>query len=217
MTMPKPDTQPAVRRRSATRDRLLEATREVLAREGIQGASVEHICEQAGFTRGAFYSNFSSKDDLLLALYRRERDQMFDSMRAATVPESYAGLAPVDAIGVIIERFLSLQSVDRVGLLVHLEFAIRGLRGDAVGQEFNASWRELKDELVSLMTLIVAALGREFTIDPRHAATVLAGTYDEALREAVTEDRELDAQLLHSTLPMLLLAATRPLAASSGA
>jgi AcrR family transcriptional regulator len=209
--MSSPDTQPAVRRRSATRDRLLEATREVLAREGIQGASVEHICEQAGFTRGAFYSNFSSKDDLLLALFRRERDQMFDSMRAATVPESYVGLDPVDAIGVIIDRFLSLQSVDRVGLLVHLEFSLRGLRGDAVGQEFNASWRELKDELVSLMTLIVAALGREFTIDPRHAATVLAGTYDEALREAVTDARELDAGLLHSTLPMLLLAATRPL------
>jgi AcrR family transcriptional regulator len=213
--MPKHDTQPAVRRRSATRDRLLEATRQVLAREGIQGASVEHICEQAGFTRGAFYSNFSSKDDLLLALFRRERDQMFDSMRAATVPESYAGLGPVDAIGVIIDRFLSLQSVDRVGLLVHLEFSLRGLRGDAVGQEFNASWRELKDELVSLMTLIVAALGREFTIDPRHAATVLAGTYDEALREAVTEDRDLDAGLLHSTLPMLLLAATRPVAAGA--
>jgi AcrR family transcriptional regulator len=208
--MSKPDAHP-VRRRSATRERLLEATREVLAREGIQGASVEHICEQAGFTRGAFYSNFSSKDDLLLALYHRERDQMFDSMRAATVPDGYVGLDPVDAIGVIIDRFLSLQSVDRVGLLVHLEFAIRGVRGDAVGQEFNASWRELKDELVSLMTLIVAALDREFTIDPRHAATVLAGTYDEALREAVTEGRAVDAELLHSTLPMLLLAATRPL------
>ncbi|MFC5678395.1 TetR/AcrR family transcriptional regulator [Aeromicrobium endophyticum] len=215
--MPEPETQPAVRRRSATRERLLEATREVLAREGIQGASVEHICEQAGFTRGAFYSNFSSKDDLLLALYHRERDRMFDSMRAATVPDGYLGRAPVEAIGVIIERFLSLQSVDRVGLLVHLEFAIRGVRGDEVGQEFNASWRELKDELVSLMTLIVTELGREFTIDPRHAATVLAGTYDEALREAVTEGHEIDAELLHATLPMLLLAATRPLEASARA
>jgi AcrR family transcriptional regulator len=215
--MSEPEPPPAVRRRSATRDRLLEATREVLAREGIQGASVEHICEQAGFTRGAFYSNFSSKDDLLLALYRRERDQMFDSMRAATVPELYLGLSPVDAIGVIIDRFLSLQSVDRVGLLVHLEFSIRGLRGGAVGQEFNASWRELKDELVSVMTLVVAALGRELMIDPRHAATVLIGTYDEALRESVTEGREIDGDLLHSTLPMLLLAATRLLDVSAEA
>jgi AcrR family transcriptional regulator len=215
--MAKPLTRPPVRRRSATRERLLEATREVLAREGIQGASVEHICEQAGFTRGAFYSNFSSKDDLLLALFHRERGQMFESMRAATVPESYRGLEPVEAVAVIIDRFMSLHSVDRVGLLVHLEFSIRGVRGDEVGEEFNASWREIKDELVSLVELVVGALDRELTIDPRHAATVLAGTYDEALREAVTEGRELDVDLLQSTLPMLLLAATRPLPASAGA
>jgi AcrR family transcriptional regulator len=208
------DARPAVRRRSATRDRLLEATREVLAREGIQGASVEHICEQAGFTRGAFYSNFSSKDVLLLALFRRERDRMFESLRAATASEAYEGLEPMEAIAVIIDRFLGLQSVDRAGFLVHLEFSIRGIRGSEVGDEFNDSWREIKDELVSLMTTIVASLGREFTVDPRHAATVLTGTYDEAVREAITDERELDAALLQSTLPMLLLAATRPVDAA---
>jgi AcrR family transcriptional regulator len=219
--MTTPAARPAVRRRSATRERLLEATREVLAREGIQGASVEHICEQAGFTRGAFYSNFSSKDVLLLALFRHERDQMFESLRAATAPETYAGLEPTEAIAVIIDRFLGLQSVDQAGFLVHLEFSIRGIRGGEVGREFNESSRAIKDELVSLMTTIVASLGRELTIDPRHAATILIGTYDEAVREAITDGRELDGELLQSTLPMLLLGATRPVAsvpvASAGA
>ncbi|WP_396045435.1 TetR/AcrR family transcriptional regulator [Aeromicrobium sp. UC242_57] len=46
--------QRPVRRRAATRERLLDAARIVLARDGIQGASVEHICDEAGFTRGAF-------------------------------------------------------------------------------------------------------------------------------------------------------------------
>ena len=209
--MTQQDERPAVRRRAVTRERMLDAAREVLAREGIQGASVEHICEQAGFTRGAFYSNFASKDDLLLALFHRERDRMFASMRAASEPDAFRGLDPTEAVGVIIDRFLGLQSVDRAGLLVHMEFAIRGIRGDEVGAEFNTSWRGMKDELVALMTSVVTALGREFTIDPRHAATVLAGTYDEALREAVTDGRELDPDLLQSTLPMLLLAGTRPL------
>lgn len=205
--------KPAVRRRAATRERMLDAAREVLAREGIQGASVEHICEQAGFTRGAFYSNFASKDDLVMALFHRERERMFASLRSATDQEGLRSMDPTEAISVIIERFLGLQSADRAGLLVHLEFAIRGVRGDEVGEEFNAVLREITDELVSLMTAVVAALGREFTIDPQHAATVLIGTYDEALRQAVVEDRPLDAALLQSTLPMLMLAGTRPLAA----
>jgi AcrR family transcriptional regulator len=52
-------------RRQATRERVLEAAGEVFAERGFHGASVEDICERAGFTRGAFYSNFSSKDDLV--------------------------------------------------------------------------------------------------------------------------------------------------------
>lgn len=204
------DERTPVRRRAATRERMLDAAREVLAREGIQGASVEHICEQAGFTRGAFYSNFSSKDDLLLALFQRERQAMFQNLRTATAPESFQGLGPAEAIGVMIDRFIGLQPVDRVGFLVHMEFSIRGMRGDEVGEQFNTAWQEVKDELVALMSLIVPSLGREFTVDPRHAATVLMGAYDEALREAIVEGRDLDRELFQSTLPLLLLAGTRP-------
>jgi len=58
---------PRSRRRKATRARLLSAAAEVLSERGFHGASVEEICERAGFTRGAFYSNFAAKDDLVLA------------------------------------------------------------------------------------------------------------------------------------------------------
>ena len=43
----------------------------MFAERGIIGASVEEICEAAGFTRGAFYSNFADKDELVLALLRK--------------------------------------------------------------------------------------------------------------------------------------------------
>ena len=45
-------------RRAATRERLIDAAIDVFAEKGVLGASVEEICEDAGFTRGAFYSNF---------------------------------------------------------------------------------------------------------------------------------------------------------------
>jgi len=48
------------RRREATRQKLLDAAGLVFAEEGLDAASVEAICERAGFTRGAFYSNFDS-------------------------------------------------------------------------------------------------------------------------------------------------------------
>lgn len=52
---------PETARRSRTRERLLDAAYEVFADTGVHTASVEQISEAAGFTRGAFYSNFSSR------------------------------------------------------------------------------------------------------------------------------------------------------------
>src|SRR6478609_130002 len=59
------------RRREATRQKLLDAAALVFAEVGLDAASVEAICERAGFTRGAFYSNFETKDELMLALTER--------------------------------------------------------------------------------------------------------------------------------------------------
>jgi AcrR family transcriptional regulator len=51
-----------------TRRRLLDAAERVFLRRGLQGSSVEEIAAEAGFTRGAFYSNFKSKDELFVEL-----------------------------------------------------------------------------------------------------------------------------------------------------
>jgi len=62
-------------RRAATRERLAWAAVRVIARKGVDGASVEEICEEAGFTRGAFYSNFESKNELCIDVLHRSIDQ----------------------------------------------------------------------------------------------------------------------------------------------
>jgi len=51
-----------------TRAALLDAAARVFRQDGFAGASVEAIAADAGFTRGAFYSNFSSKEELFAEL-----------------------------------------------------------------------------------------------------------------------------------------------------
>jgi AcrR family transcriptional regulator len=58
--------------RDQTRQRLLDAAQKLIARKGLSAASVEDIAAAAGYTRGAFYSNFSSKGDLFIELLRRD-------------------------------------------------------------------------------------------------------------------------------------------------
>ncbi|MCR2213538.1 TetR/AcrR family transcriptional regulator, partial [Salmonella enterica] len=60
---------------------LLEAAAQVFAEAGLDGASVEAVCERAGFTRGAFYSNFESKDELFLMLTASVADARVRAVR----------------------------------------------------------------------------------------------------------------------------------------
>jgi AcrR family transcriptional regulator len=54
--------------RDDTRDKLFEAAARVFEQQGIGGVSIEAIAAAAGFSRGAFYSNFKSKDELIIAM-----------------------------------------------------------------------------------------------------------------------------------------------------
>lgn len=190
---------------------MLDAAAVVLAREGIQGASVEHICEQAGYTRGAFYSNFSSKDELVMALFERERDAMLARMREAADPTDLTGKEPVEVFAIMMDRFMVLQPPDRDWYLAHAEFELRGVRDDEVGRAFNDAWRAIKDQIVELITAVLAELGLRATVDLSHLATFLMGTYDNALRESLIERREMDRELLRHTLPTLLLSVVEPI------
>jgi AcrR family transcriptional regulator len=54
--------------REETRQRIFEAAAGVFAEHGVAGATIEQIASAAGFSRGAFYSNFRTKDDLAVAM-----------------------------------------------------------------------------------------------------------------------------------------------------
>src|SRR3984957_15802824 len=55
-------------RTDATRRKLLAAAEKIFARSGYEAARLEDIATMAGYTRGAFYANFESKEDIFFAL-----------------------------------------------------------------------------------------------------------------------------------------------------
>src|SRR5665213_1930073 len=61
--------------RDDTREKLFEAAARVFGEQGIGGASIEAIAAAAGFTRGAFYSNFKSRDELIIAMLEDHVEQ----------------------------------------------------------------------------------------------------------------------------------------------
>ena len=65
------------RRRAMTRQHLLDAAAIVFARNGFHGSTLDEVAATAGFSKGAVYSNFKSKDDLFLELFHDRVDRQF--------------------------------------------------------------------------------------------------------------------------------------------
>ena len=70
----KETTGRVTKRRVRTRANLLDAAFAVFAAKGFGRVSIEEVCEAAGYSRGAFYSNFDSLDELFFALYQQRAD-----------------------------------------------------------------------------------------------------------------------------------------------
>ena len=68
--------------RERTTQHLLDAARKLIAKRGLSDTTLEDIAEEAGYTRGAFYSNFSSKGDLFIELLRRDHAVINEQLRA---------------------------------------------------------------------------------------------------------------------------------------
>src|ERR1700730_16732146 len=65
------------RRRAMTRQHLLDAAAIVFARNGFHGSTLDEVAATAGFTKGAFCSNFKTKDDLFLELLEERMNRQF--------------------------------------------------------------------------------------------------------------------------------------------
>jgi AcrR family transcriptional regulator len=101
--------------RAETRARILAAAAEVVVERGLDGASIDEITDRAGYTRGAFYSNFSSKEELFVELCT----QRLDAYAREVVPliqAAPANLRASEAVRLLDER----RPDDQILLLVEL-------------------------------------------------------------------------------------------------
>src|SRR5947208_16036405 len=73
-------------KQAQTRECLMNSAAKVFARRGLQQASIDEVAEDAGFTKGAFYANFKSKEELFLAML----DERF-AKRIEDIEEVIAG------------------------------------------------------------------------------------------------------------------------------
>ncbi|KUL30914.1 TetR family transcriptional regulator [Actinoplanes awajinensis subsp. mycoplanecinus] len=158
------------RRRAETRGRLLDAALRVFAAKGWGQVRIEEICDAAGYTRGAFYSNFDSLDELFFALYDERADLIATQVTAALAD-------PDPSFHHAVERAASTLLLDRDWLLIKTDFLLHAARHpDVAGRlaEHRARLREaIEQRLASTPLTLPAALP-----DVPAAARAVIAAYD---------------------------------------
>jgi AcrR family transcriptional regulator len=160
--------------RDDTRDKLFEAAARVFEEQGIGGASIETIAAAAGFTRGAFYSNFKSKDELIIA--------MLEDHVAQSVRRNLDLLAEHSDLG---DFIAALRAVDRSkqdplgrSPLLHMEMILYVARAEQRRPELAKRLRARRKLIADIVETALNASGRSGALKPAWTASIALALED---------------------------------------
>ena len=131
-----------------TRALLLDAAAAVFAREGFGGASVDAIAEEAGFSKGAIYSNFANKDELFLALLDRRLEEYGEEWLRVFA----SGTSPEERREGTAQLLSRRTDTQRTWTMLELEFVLYALRDETARVKLAERYRGIREAIAETLT-----------------------------------------------------------------
>ena len=191
--------------RRVTRQRLLESAKVIFARDGFAGASVDRIAEHAGYSKGAVYSNFESKEALFLELLR---ERMSEEIREIEqLLEERSSLAEI--LATLRHRYSSLEK-QVIWCLLSTEFQLQAGRNPDFAEPFAALYRDQRQAIVRLVTQAASRVGARLEFNAQELAiSLMALTHGIALQRAA-DPASVPAETAGKAIQLLLSACLAP-------
>ncbi|MCG7308327.1 TetR/AcrR family transcriptional regulator [Brachybacterium sp. ACRRE] len=184
----------SVRRRSRTRERLLDALEELLQETGTLSPKIDEICSRAGFTRGAFYSNFSTIEEILFAVYERRTAQVLAGLATTREPGGHTDEddAPSD-LAATMETFLRAVPADPQWYALRAAFAARAPHDSGVAAALHEHAEELRRGLTPMVTVLADSAGLDLPGDGSDATRAVIAAHIGAVLQGpfVTDPEQL--------------------------
>jgi AcrR family transcriptional regulator len=155
-----------------TRLRLLDAAQAIFMKKGFVATSVEDIAEAAGYTRGAFYSNFRSKPELFLELLRRDHESM-----EADLQSIFDGSTREEMEASVLRYYSRMPSENKCFLL-WAEAKLLAARDARFRTRFNAFMHEKVEKLSAYIAEFSVRVGTPLPLPAETLAVGLIGLCD---------------------------------------
>ena len=178
------------RRREVTVERLLDAALETFADLGFAAASVEDVCRRGGFTRGAFYSSFRSKDELFAALFTRE-----SARNLARARDQLAGVEDeADPVTAAVDRCLSTFRADRTWVLVHTEYRLHAARSPQAAAVLRRQGVAVLEDLAAFITEVAGRAGVTLAVPADQLSRMVLALHDGLAVGRLVDDEDDDLE-----------------------
>lgn len=182
---------------------MLNAAAEVFAEQGFAAATLEDIAETAGFSKGAVYSNFTSKDELFYALMTERITERVNSATQGIAQESGAGAQALEVGRRLTEKLAEQPDWH----LLFIEFWARAVRDPQLREEFARRRRPIRIPIVELIEKAADDLGVELPVPADHFAIAVLALSNGLAIESLADPASVPAQLFGTMLNLLLGAA----------
>jgi AcrR family transcriptional regulator len=180
-----------------TRRALLDAAAKLFPKHGLEGTSIDMLASEAGFTKGAFYAHFDSKEDLYLVLLEERFDEQLGRLENMLGGEGEA----TDQARRAATQSIANAGIDEEWKRLYFEFASYAMRNERFRRELAERHRALRERL----TEIFSRWGSGFGVDPPHPVADIAAMtdfmYDGFMLNQMI-DRDLDPSL-HTTMQLI--------------
>jgi AcrR family transcriptional regulator len=130
-------------KQARTRSSLMRSAAHIFCKRGLEGASIDEVAEDAGYTKGAFYANFRSKQELFLAMLDDRFEQRIEEADRAFAEEGSPPEQARQAAGDYARAFRADPGAERL----FFEFASHALRDEDFRQELLTRFATLRDRL----------------------------------------------------------------------
>ena len=180
-------------RTAATRRKLLTAAKRIFAQDGFEAARLEDIAAGAGYTRGAFYANFESKEDIFFVLLEEWVRERIESGTAALRQHKN----PLDKLAALRKHYAGVAK-DRRLVLISLEFKLFALRHPEAHARLRDRHRRIRASWGKLLSELLRPLGRKLPMKNPAASTCLGALAQGLLLEHVVDPKTLsDGDVRH--------------------
>jgi AcrR family transcriptional regulator len=181
-----------------TRKSLLRAAAKLFCKRGLEGASIDEVAQAAGYTKGAFYANFKSKEELFLVMlderFAEELERLDRALAGTQEPQEEARAAAVDFVH---------AATDQDWPKLYFQFVAHAARNEEFRQELATRHRAMRARLSEILERWKRGTGHASPVPIEQVTAMMSFMADGFLVDRIVEP-ELSEELYATMVGVFL-------------